>query len=77
MHHHHERSERPVWAPEVHTRFEPSRLADACLADAYARLVPPVRRQVRSSPMTQAFGSDQRLFLRDTREVGEEERQCS
>jgi hypothetical protein len=66
MHRHRERRERQVWSPEVHTRFEPSRLAEVCLSDAYARLVPPVRRQVHSSPCPQG--------MRDVREEG---RQCS
>jgi hypothetical protein len=78
---HRERSERHVWSPEVHTRFEPSHLAEVCLADAYARLVPPVRRQVGTSPGARAFGLDQRSSLRETwagREEGREEgRQCS
>jgi hypothetical protein len=74
MQRHRERSERQVWSPEVYTRFEPSRLAEAYLSDAYARLVPLVRRQVRMSPSTQAFDSDLRLYLRDRREEG---RQCS
>jgi hypothetical protein len=38
-----DRSEATSASCEVHTRFEPSRLAAACLADAYVRLVPVVR----------------------------------
>ncbi len=64
--------ERQVWSPEVHTRFEPSRLAEACLSDAYARLVPPVRRQLRMPPCAQAFGRP--TCPQDAREEG---RQCS
>jgi hypothetical protein len=31
---------------EVHVMFEPSRLAQHCLADAYACLIPTVRRRL-------------------------------
>ncbi|HYU74737.1 MAG TPA: hypothetical protein VEL31_18870 [Ktedonobacteraceae bacterium] len=35
---------------EVHVMFEPSHLAQQCLADAYACLIPTVRR--RGGPMS-------------------------
>jgi hypothetical protein len=31
---------------EIHVMFEPSRLAQQCLADAYACLIPTVRRRL-------------------------------
>ncbi len=34
---------------EVHAMFEPSRLAQQCLADAYARLIPTVHQRLSSS----------------------------
>jgi hypothetical protein len=77
MQRHGERRERPVWSPQVHTRFEPSRLAETCLSDAYARLVPLVRRQVRTAPCAQAFGLGLHTCPQDTRDVREEGRQCS
>ena len=36
--------DRPVSARPVGARFEPGHLAQACLVDAYARLVPLQRR---------------------------------
>ena len=36
--------DRPAGARPVCTRFEPGHLAQACLVDAYARLVPVPRR---------------------------------
>ncbi len=35
---------------EVQVMFEPSRVAAACLADAYGRVVPVHRRPVRAMP---------------------------
>lgn len=38
---------------EVHVMFEPSRLAPQCLQDAYACLIPTVRRRLNASlPMS-------------------------
>jgi hypothetical protein len=37
---------------EVHAMFEPSRLAQQCLADAYACLIPTVRRSLNTVPLT-------------------------
>ena len=37
---------------EVQILFEPSRLAQQCLADAYACLMPPVRRRLRQAQAT-------------------------
>ncbi len=37
---------------EVHTMFEPSRLAQQCLEEAYARLIPTVRRRLNATPLT-------------------------
>jgi hypothetical protein len=37
---------------EVHAMYEPSRLAQQCLADAYACLIPTVRRRLSSSQST-------------------------
>ena len=37
---------------EVRTMFEPSRIAERCLTDAYARVVPVVRRCVAVTPAT-------------------------
>ncbi len=34
---------------EVHVMFEPSRLAQQCIQDAYACLVPTVRRRLNAS----------------------------
>jgi transposase len=34
---------------EVHVMFEPSRLAQQCLQDAYACLIPTVRRRLNAS----------------------------
>lgn len=79
-------AERRVWPQEIQTRCESSRLADACLADAYARLVPPVRR-LGTSSCTQAPSQVTRECLQDAREARrrnarreegrEEGRQCS
>jgi hypothetical protein len=35
---------------EVHVMFEPSRLAQQCLANAYACLIPTVRRRLQHTP---------------------------
>ena len=37
---------------EVHVMFEPSRLAQQCLQDAYACLIPTVRRRLNAPPPT-------------------------
>jgi hypothetical protein len=37
---------------EVHVMFEPSRLAQQCLQDAYACLLPTVRRRLHTLPST-------------------------
>lgn len=37
---------------EVHTMFEPSRLAQQCLQDAYACLLPTVRRRLGQAQPT-------------------------
>jgi hypothetical protein len=39
---------------EVHVRFEVSHLAEDCLADAYERLVPILRRSLSSAPPLQS-----------------------
>jgi hypothetical protein len=36
---------------EVHAMFEPSRIAQHCLEEAYARLIPPVRRRLNAAPL--------------------------
>lgn len=38
---------------EVHVMFEPNRLAQQCLQDAYACLMPMVRRRLRQTQPTQ------------------------
>ena len=38
---------------EVHVRFESSHLAEDCLAEAYERLVPILRRQLTPAPTLQ------------------------
>ena len=49
------RRESPPRKPlEVHVRFESSHLAEDCLADAYERLVPILRRQLASAPTLQS-----------------------
>ncbi len=45
---HHPRKSSP--SLEVHVMFEPSRLAQQCLQDAYACLIPLVRRRVGPMP---------------------------
>ena len=35
---------------EVHVMFEPSRLAQQCLQDAYACLIPTLRRRLNAPP---------------------------
>jgi hypothetical protein len=37
---------------EVHAMFEPSRLAQQCLEEAYTRLIPMVRRRLNAAPLT-------------------------
>jgi hypothetical protein len=37
---------------EVHAMFEPSRLAQQCLEETYARLIPTVRRRLKAAPLT-------------------------
>jgi len=37
---------------EVHVMFEPSRLAQQCLADAYGCLIPTVRRRLNAALST-------------------------
>ncbi len=39
---------------EVHVRFEVSHLAEGCLADAYERLVPILRRNLSPAPPLQS-----------------------
>jgi hypothetical protein len=39
-------SRKRTTSVEVHTMFEPSRLAQQCLQDAYACLMPTVRRRL-------------------------------
>ena len=41
---------------EVHVRFEVSHLAEDCLADAYERLVPILRRSLSPAPPLQSVG---------------------
>jgi hypothetical protein len=41
---------------EVHVRFEVSHLAEDCLADAYERLVPILRRTLAPAPPLQSVG---------------------
>ncbi len=40
------RTHKPPTSLEVHVMFEPSHLAQQCLADAYAYLIPTVRRRL-------------------------------
>jgi len=48
------RREPPPRKPrEVHVRFESSHLVEDCLADAYERLVPILRRQLIPAPALQ------------------------
>ena len=51
---------------EVHVRFEVSHLAEDCLADAYKRLVPILRRTLSPAPSLQAVDhpSPQRSTIR-------------
>jgi hypothetical protein len=37
---------------EVHAMFEPSRIAQQCLQDAYGCLIPTVRRSLNAAPLT-------------------------
>lgn len=48
---HQPQARKPV---EVHVRFEVSHLAEDCLADAYERLVPILRRTLSPAPTPQA-----------------------
>ena len=41
---------------EVHVIFEVSHLAEDCLADAYERLVPILRRSLSPTPALQSVG---------------------
>jgi hypothetical protein len=52
------RQARPRRQMQVHTRFEPSHVAQQCLVAAYARLVPLWRRSVGGavSPASPATG---------------------
>jgi hypothetical protein len=44
---------------EVHVMFEPSRLAERCLQDAYACLIPTVRRHLNAPlPLSKAEPPD-------------------
>ena len=51
---------------EVHVRFEVSHLAEDCLADAYERLVPILRRALSPAPTPQAVNhpNQQRSTIR-------------
>jgi len=51
------RAPHPRKTVEVHVRFEVSHLAEACLADAYERLVPILRRQLSPAPALQPVGA--------------------
>jgi hypothetical protein len=51
---------------EVHVSFEVSHLAEDCLADAYERLVPILRRTLSPAPLLQSVGqpNSQRSTIR-------------
>jgi hypothetical protein len=55
---------------EVHVRFEVSHLAEDCLADAYERLVPILRRTLSPAPPLQSVGhpNPQRSTIRRRRQ---------
>jgi hypothetical protein len=54
---------RNVLAQELHTRFDPGYLAEISLSDAYAHLVPPIRRRLSalSAPPQQAQARSARV----------------
>lgn len=67
----------PAACGKVQTRFEPSHLANAYLADAYVRLVPVVWRLLPRSPGGPAFGMVAPEIVGGERQEHEEEvRQC-
>jgi hypothetical protein len=67
----------PAPCGKVQTRFEPSHLANACLADAYTRLVPVVWRLLPRSPRCPAPGTVAPEIVGRARHEHEEEvRQC-
>ncbi len=71
--------DRQFAARPVRTRFEPSHFAQACLVDAYARLVPLQRRARPALPCSGSLGtvdsSGRAPFL--GREQLEEGQRCS
>jgi hypothetical protein len=50
------REPHPRKTVEVHVVFEVSHLAEDCLADAYERLVPILRRSLSPAPPLQSVG---------------------
>jgi len=50
------REPQPRKTVEVHVIFEVSHLAEDCLADAYERLVPILRRSLSPAPPLQSVG---------------------
>ena len=50
------REQEPIKTVEVHVEFEVSHLAEDCLADAYERLVPILRRSLSPAPTPQQVG---------------------
>jgi len=50
------REQEPIKTVEVHVEFEVSHLAQDCLADAYERLVPILRRSLSPAPTPQQVG---------------------
>jgi hypothetical protein len=63
----------PVPWGKIQTRFEPSHLANGCLADAYLRLVPVVWRPLRSSTPGLVAPT---AVSRERQQQHEEGRQC-
>ena len=54
------REPQPIKTVEVHVEFEVSHLAEDCLADAYERLVPILRRRLSPAPTPQPVGHPNR-----------------
>jgi hypothetical protein len=72
------RQARPRRQMQVHTRFEPSHVAQQCLVEAYVRLVPLWRRSVRSAapPASPATGPIQERQARREGQRGSSARRC-
>jgi hypothetical protein len=67
-------AERKVWSQPIQGRFEPSHLAEACVADAYACLVPPVWRRPGTLPSILELNPGRGTDSHERR--GKEGRQC-